>query len=127
MTTNIHELTKSLREAADIIEKSVRFSFSEDIEIPDVVSILRTFKKKHDDITLAITITIDDGCDEVKFSINEGYKTIASAGTLKNCLEVFLATKEGADSLASVARLVKKACAIPEKVETAVATDAVIS
>ena len=108
MNQNVHELAKALRDAAAEIEKAARFRMTEEIDLNDAVATIQALKPKHTEAILKIEIVID-GEISVKYGIRESYKDIAECGSLKGCMEVYAASKEGSDSLKPLARLIKKA------------------
>lgn len=117
MSSSITELANALREAANSIEKAQRFQIGEDVDIAKAVMMVRSLKPKNGDATITLKINIPSSQREevtVEYQIDESYHARAKASSFAALLESYTASKEGNDSLASVARLVKKACE-PEK------------
>jgi hypothetical protein len=117
MTSNLKELTQSLRDAADQIDKAAGFKIivSEEIDLAEAVSLIDAVRDKKSKTVLSIEIEFDYSAPpNVKYSVTSGYKIASESADFQTCLQGYLRSKESPDSLASVARLVKKACKIQE-------------
>lgn len=118
MSQSIIDLVKTLRDAATSIEKASRFSLGEDVDLADAIKLIQLLKPDASHASFSLTIQIpygktkEDEPPTVSYEIQEGYSKKASAESFKACLEAYAAAKEGVDSLASVGKLVKKACRI---------------
>lgn len=128
MNQNINDLAKALRDAADSIEKKVRFAFTEDIDLAQAVELIDQMRPPSCDVKLVMTIifpygkTTADDPITVEFNVDESYKTKAKSDSFAKCVEAYAVSREGKDSLASVARLVKAACKVEDASVEAVAT-----
>ncbi len=121
MSQSIPELAKALRDAASAIEQAAKFSFKENVDIAEIVGILRSVKKKHQEISFIIDIEIVDKTETIEYEIRESYTSKAKAPTVEGCMEIYLASKEGQSSLASLSRLIKSAVKAEEKEQAALA------
>ncbi len=125
MTSNLKELTQSLRDAADRIDKAASFRLivGEEIDLAEAVSLIDSVRDKKVCTELSIEIKFDYSEEPaVKYSISEAYRNKSESPSFQACVQGYLNSKESPDSLASVARLVKKACKV-EEVALASATE----
>lgn len=117
MNQNISELTKALRDAAASIERAAKFSLGEDVNIAEAVALVASLKAKncHAIITIEIELPYSDSSEDVKveFKITESYKEVAKSESFKSCLEAYAASKQSSDSMASVAKMLKKIESVP--------------
>ena len=124
MKNSIPELIKALRDAATEIESASKFRLSEDIDLSNAVTLIKSLRPKNTDASLKIEINISSSKNEdveVNYEIYESYQKKAESNSFKACLESYAASKESADSLGAISRLVKNAVKIDaESTQTAV-------
>lgn len=113
MSNTIRELTQALRDAATKIEAAAKFRFTENIDLSVAVAYLTTIKKNdcQAKIIIQIELPYSNKSDEVKvkYSIDEAYREVCNGDSFQGVITAFAESKEGKDSLASVARLIKEA------------------